>query len=208
MHDLQEQGHSAKRNLDQQETRHEDLVTNFERQVRELRSQLNMKNKDASNLREEVVDLEQRLNSKQTELRSAKSSLQVLQARFEEAQLEIETMQLGAGRGNNSQSRNRADDSAIVTADELTKAKNEVLGLREQNTKLSEQLKELQLMNQSLNKKQGQLSFGQRLEVAAYPHDETHDRNDNAVDDLVAHFENFNMDELGATLHRSMTERN
>lgn len=31
MHDLQEQGHSAKRNLDQQETRHEDLVTNFER---------------------------------------------------------------------------------------------------------------------------------------------------------------------------------
>ena len=56
-------------------------------------------------------------------------------------------MQLGAGRGNNSQSRNRADDSAIVIADELTKAKNEVLGLREQNTKLSEQLKELQLMN-------------------------------------------------------------
>jgi len=48
--------------------------------------------------------------------------------------------------------------------------------------------------------------------VAWVNHD-TIDRNDNiGVDDLVAHFENFNMEDLGVTgspmLQRSMTERN
>ena len=58
MHQLQEQGHTAKRETDAQDKRNEDIVTNFERQVRELRSQLSMKNKDIANFREEVADLE------------------------------------------------------------------------------------------------------------------------------------------------------
>jgi len=56
MHQIQDQGHQAKRDLDHQEKRNEDVVTNFERQVRELRSQLNMKTKDVANYREEVAD--------------------------------------------------------------------------------------------------------------------------------------------------------
>ena len=61
MHQMQEQTHQAKRDLDQQEKRNEDIVNNFERQVRELRSQLSMKNKDIANFREEITDQEQRL---------------------------------------------------------------------------------------------------------------------------------------------------
>ena len=75
MHSLQEVSHQNKRDADQVEKRHEDVVTNFERQVRELRSQLSMKNKDIANYREEVQDLEARLTAKTNELRTTKTQM-------------------------------------------------------------------------------------------------------------------------------------
>ena len=50
-------------------------MTNFERQVRELRSQLSMKNKDIANFREEISDYETRMTAKTNELRSVKNQL-------------------------------------------------------------------------------------------------------------------------------------
>ena len=54
------------------------MVTNFERQVRELRSQIGMKNKDIANYREETADLESRLGTKTNELRTVKTQMQVV----------------------------------------------------------------------------------------------------------------------------------
>ena len=84
--------------MDQQEKRHEDVVTNFERQVRELRSQVSMKNKDIANYREETADLESRLSTKTNELRTVKTQMQVVQSRYEEAMQEIDQLQAGKGR--------------------------------------------------------------------------------------------------------------
>ena len=70
------------------------MVTSFERQVRELRSQLNMKTKDVANFREEVAALETRLNAKTAELRSVKSQLQIMTSRYEEVNQDLEHLQL------------------------------------------------------------------------------------------------------------------
>lgn len=40
LHQLQEANHTYKRDLDHAEKRHEDGITNYERQARELRSQV------------------------------------------------------------------------------------------------------------------------------------------------------------------------
>ena len=70
-------------------------MTNFERQVRELRSQISMKNKDIANYREETADLESRLAAKTNELRTVKTQMQVVQSRYEEAMQEIDQLQAG-----------------------------------------------------------------------------------------------------------------
>ena len=43
--------------------------------MREIRTQLSMKNKDIANFREEVADYDSRLNAKTNELRALKSQL-------------------------------------------------------------------------------------------------------------------------------------
>ena len=69
VHQVQEVTIQKKRDTDAVEKRHEDVVSGFERQSRELRSQITMKNKDISTLREDTNDLEQRLATKTGELR-------------------------------------------------------------------------------------------------------------------------------------------
>ena len=59
--------------MDALEKRNDEVSANFERQVRELRTQINMKNKDIANFREEQSDLESRLSNKVNEVRSIKS---------------------------------------------------------------------------------------------------------------------------------------
>ena len=78
-------------------------MTNFERQVRDLRSQLSMKNKDIANYREEVQDLEGRLTAKTNELRTTKTQMQVIQSRYEDAMREMDQFQFKNVRASQEQ---------------------------------------------------------------------------------------------------------
>ena len=62
--------------MDVLEKRNEEVSANFERQIRELRTQISMKNKDIANFREEQSDLETRLTNKVNEVRSIKTQMQ------------------------------------------------------------------------------------------------------------------------------------
>ena len=73
LHQAQDNSHQSKREIDASEKRHDEIVSGFERQARELRSQISMKNKDISSYREESADLESRLQTKSNELRTVKT---------------------------------------------------------------------------------------------------------------------------------------
>lgn len=153
-----------------------------------------MKNKDVANLREEVSDYETRFTAKSNELRSVKTQLQVMQQRYEEAMQEIDNLQSGG-----VSSSLRADQRRLNG--EFERATQEISSLKAENARLLENIKELKLsaVRNSLN--QSGAKYAGNIGAA-----------NQGVDDLVAHFENFNMEDLGATgsplLHRSMTERN
>lgn len=74
-HNAQESQYKSKKDIETLEKRSEDSVSSFERQLRELRSQLSIKNKDIANLRDDNADLEQRSATKQSELRTVKTQL-------------------------------------------------------------------------------------------------------------------------------------
>lgn len=58
---MQEKGFTHKKEIESAQDRYQDMVANNDKQIRELRAQVNLKGKDISNLREEVGDLEARL---------------------------------------------------------------------------------------------------------------------------------------------------
>lgn len=83
--------------------------------------------------------------------------------------------------------------------------------MKGENSKLLDTIENLKMMPPIGHK--NQFSFGgDKLEHMNEEMIRGRNDNNQGVDDLVAHFENFNMEDLGATgspvLQRSMTERN
>ena len=72
---LADREHLQSKELDVVEKRVEEQSQNFERQARELRSQIATKNKEITNQRDEISDLDSRLRQKTTELRNVKVQL-------------------------------------------------------------------------------------------------------------------------------------
>ena len=147
-----------------------------------------MKNKDVANYREEAADLESRLGAKTNELRTVKTQMQVVQSRYEEAMQEVDQLQAGRGR--------RPDQAQ---GDPAGPYQRQIDFLKQENQKLKETMRGYQGGHHSK-----MMSFGQEKDLLSpglKPHQE---------EDLVAHFENFNMEQLGASggnMHRSLTER-
>jgi predicted nucleic acid-binding Zn-ribbon protein len=54
------------------------MCAKYDKQIRELRTQINMKGKDLQNQRDEISDLETRLQQKLNELKSVRSQIAVL----------------------------------------------------------------------------------------------------------------------------------
>lgn len=87
---IQEQVFSHKREYEAGQERYQDMVNNYDKQVRELRAQANLKVKDIQNQREDIQDLETRLQQKTNELKSLRSQHQILQNRYEETMAELD----------------------------------------------------------------------------------------------------------------------
>ena len=54
------------------------MCTKYDKQIRELRNQINMKAKDIQNQREEVSDLENKVSQKQNEIKSLRTQYAVI----------------------------------------------------------------------------------------------------------------------------------
>mmetsp|Transcript_36983 Transcript_36983/g.56659 ORF Transcript_36983/g.56659 Transcript_36983/m.56659 type:complete len:82 (+) Transcript_36983:992-1237(+) len=67
MHEMKFQ---HKKEADDATDRYQHMCNSYDKQIRELRTQVNMKGKDLHNQKEEVADLETRFSQKQTELKS------------------------------------------------------------------------------------------------------------------------------------------
>ena len=87
---IQEQVFSHKREYEAGQERYQDRVNNYDKQVRELRAQANLKGKDIQNQLEDIQDLETRLQQKTNELKSLRSQHQILQNRYEETMAELD----------------------------------------------------------------------------------------------------------------------
>lgn len=82
-----------KREMDEQLIKIEEMHHAHERLGRELRAQMQVKNKEILNQREELAELESRLNIKLTELRNVKTQLVSMQTRYEDALNQIDRLQ-------------------------------------------------------------------------------------------------------------------
>lgn len=87
---MQEQVFNNKREYEAGQERYQEMVNNYDKQVRELRAQVNMKGKDLQNQREDISDLETRLGLKTNELKSMRGQHQILQNRYEECMAELD----------------------------------------------------------------------------------------------------------------------
>ena len=116
-----------KKDMDDANERLQDNGTRYEKQIRELRSQMSMKGKDIQNQREEISDLEARLTQKQNELKTVRSQLQVLQQRYDEAMSNADENQAGYLRQVQNQN-NKFIDELHKQMDDL---RNENLDLKD-----------------------------------------------------------------------------
>lgn len=103
------------------------MCTKYDKQIRELRTQINMKGKDIQNQREEISDLETRLQQKVNELKGIRSQLSVLQTRYEECMAELDQNQAGHLKQISRQNRDAMDEQQKM----LDNLRNENLDLKE-----------------------------------------------------------------------------
>lgn len=145
-----------------------------------------MKNKDIANLREEVNDLENRLQVKVNELKTTKGQLQIVQSRYEESLEELDQLQ--------SKQVRKAEQIQRDVQDNYEKHINNV---KMENLHLKETLREIHTA-QTHQKLQ---SFGRPPtgEMNSEMQDEEQDE-----DELIAHFNDFDMAELGQHLGSPM----
>lgn len=87
---MKEMQFQQKKDIDEANDRLQDVSSKYEKQIRELRTQISMKGKDIQNQRDEISDMETRLTQKQNELKTVRSQLQVLQTRYDEAMSNVD----------------------------------------------------------------------------------------------------------------------
>jgi outer membrane protein TolC len=63
---------SHKKETEGAQDRYQEMVSGYDKQIREMRAQVSLKGKDLHNQREDISDLEQRLQQKTSELRNTR----------------------------------------------------------------------------------------------------------------------------------------
>ena len=124
---MKEMQFQHKKDIDEANDRLQDMSSKYEKQIRELRTQISMKGKDIQNQRDEISDMETRLTQKQNELKTVRSQLQVLQTRYDEAMSNEDENQTGYMRQIQNQN-NKVIDELQKQMDEL---RNENLDLKD-----------------------------------------------------------------------------
>lgn len=124
---MQELQFQHKKETDDAQERYSEMCSKYDKQIRELRTQINLKGKDVQNHREEQSDLEARLQQKQNELKSMRAQNQVLQSRYEECMAELDQNENGHIKQIARQNQNAIDDFEK----QLDALRNENLDLKE-----------------------------------------------------------------------------